>query len=115
VPISHAWVSGDEVEVEFEMPIQLRRAHPRVKGHRDKVAVTRGPLVYCLENVDNPEVDIFTTRLNPGTLEPVVDSSILGGIIKLQGKTQEGTSLTFIPYFLWGNRGPSQMTVWVNT
>ena len=115
IPICHAWDSGDEVEVEFDMPIRLRRAHPRVRGHRDKVAVTRGPLVYCLESVDNPDVDIFTTRLNPVTLEPVFDSSMLSGIFKLQGKTKEGTSLTFIPYFLWGNRGASQMTVWVNT
>jgi hypothetical protein len=115
VPISHAWLSRDEVEIEFEMPIRLRCAHPRVGGHRDKVAVTRGPLVYCLENVDNPDVDIFIIRLIPATLEPVFDNSMLGGIIKLQGKTKEGTKLTFIPYFLWGNRGASQMTVWVNT
>jgi uncharacterized protein len=114
VPISHAWSSGDEVKIDFDMPIQLRSAHPRVRGHHGKVAVTRGPLVYCLENLDNPDVDIFTTRLNPATLEPVFDNSMLGGMIKLRGKTKEGNSLTFIPYFLWGNRGPSQMTVWVN-
>jgi DUF1680 family protein len=114
VPINHLWSSGDEVEIDFEMPIRLRSTHPRVKGHRGKVAVTRGPLVYCLENIDNPNVDIFTSKLNPASLTPVCDNSMLGGIIKIQGKTKEGTSLTFIPYFLWGNRGPSQMTVWVN-
>ena len=115
VPISHAWSSGDEIKVEFDMSIQLRRTHPRVRGHRNKVAVTRGPLVYCLEDLDNPGVDIFTTRLDPATLEPVFDDLMLGGIITLHGKTNDGTTLTFIPYFLWGNRGPSQMTVWVNT
>lgn len=41
--------------------------------------------------------------------------TLLDGIIRIQGRTTEGKPLTFIPYFLWGNRGPSQMTVWVNT
>ena len=113
VPINHPWSSADEIEIDFEMPVRLRRALPSVKGHSGKAAVTRGPLVYCLESIDNPGVDIFTARLNPDSLVPVLDKSMLGGIIKLQGATKEGTALTFIPYFLWGNRGPSQMTVWV--
>jgi hypothetical protein len=113
-PLTRLWSPGDEIAIDFEMPIRLRRAHPRVKGQRDQVALTRGPLVYCLENVDNPGIDIFTTRLDAESLTPVQDNSLLEGLIKLQGKTKDGAPLTFIPYFLWGNRGPSQMTVWVN-
>jgi DUF1680 family protein len=108
------WVNGDILEIDFDQPIRLRRAHPRVKGHTGKVAVTRGTLVYCLESIDNPGIDLFTTHLDPASLAPVLDQDLLGGIIKLTGKTTTGDSLTFIPYFLWGNRGPSQMTVWVN-
>jgi DUF1680 family protein len=112
---TRTWLPGNQVEISFEMPIQLRRAHPKVKGHSGKVAVTRGPLVYCLESVDNLKEDIFTARLDPSSLTPVFDNSLLGGIIRIEGKTTTGAPLTFIPYFLWGNRGPSQMTVWVNT
>ncbi|MGD0707133.1 MAG: beta-L-arabinofuranosidase domain-containing protein [Anaerolineaceae bacterium] len=112
--IRRLWSPGDVVEINFEMPIQLRQAHPRMKGHRGKVALTRGPLVYCLESVDNPGVDIFSARLAPDSLEVVFDKDMLGGIVRITGMTDTGVPLTFIPYFLWGNRGPSQMTVWVN-
>ena len=63
---------------------------------------------------DNPAVDIFCARLEPGSLAPVYDAVLLGGVVKILGQTKEGTPLTFIPYFLWGNRGPSQMNVWVH-
>ncbi len=105
---------GDRIEVQFPMSITLRRPHPRVPGHQGKVAVSRGPLVYCLESTDNPAVDIFTARLDPATLAPVHDPDLLDGIVKLTANTTGGDPLTFIPYFLWGNRGPAQMTVWVN-
>ncbi len=114
LPVSRLWSTGDEVEIAFEMPVCLRRAHPKVHGHKGKAAITCGPLVYCLESSDNPGLDIFTARLNPHSLTPAFDSSMLGGIVKLQGSTREGKPLTFIPYFLWGNRGPSEMNVWVN-
>ena len=96
------------------MPIQFRRAHPKVKGHKNKVAVTRGPLVYCLESVDNPDLDIFNAILETTSLEIMFDTNLLGGIVKLVGQTKTGKPLTFIPYHLWGNRGESTMTVWVN-
>jgi uncharacterized protein len=113
--ISHDWATGDQVEISFSTPVELRRAHPRVKGHQGKAAVTRGPLVYCLESVDNPGIDIFSVKFDPGTLIPTFDPNLLGGIVKIQAKAAGGAPLTFIPYFLWGNRGTSQMTVWVNT
>lgn len=112
--IRRAWLPGDVLEIHFELPVDLRRAQPRVKRHEGKVAVTRGPLVYCLESADQPGMDLFTVHLDPTSLTPVFDSNLLGGIIKLLSKTREGAPLTFIPYFLWGNRGSSQMTVWVN-
>jgi len=116
--LQRIWSPGDVVEVEFEMKVNLRCASPRLHGHKSKTALTRGPLVYCLESIDNPDVDIFTAHLDPSTF---VDGSsvtfiptLMGGIKVLMGKTIEGKNLTFIPYFLWANRGESQMTVWVN-
>lgn len=99
---------------DFDMSIKLRRAHPKVKGHAGKVAVTRGPLVYCLESVDNAEIDIFTAQLDPFSLREEFVSDLLGGCIIIHGKTTEGEPMIFIPYFLWANRGESQMVVWVH-
>jgi DUF1680 family protein len=108
------WQPGDRLELTLDTPLLLRRAHPKVKGHAGKVALTRGPLVYCLESVDNPGVDIFSAQLDPTTLAETFVSDLLGGIIKITAKATNGQALTFIPYHLWGNRGASQMVVWAN-
>jgi len=106
--------SGETLELSFDTSIQLRRAHPKVKGHAGKVALTRGPLVYCLESVDHPAEDIFTAKVAPSTFREEYVPDLLGGCVVIHGKTTDGGPLKFIPYFLWGNRGESQMTVWVN-
>ena len=105
---------GETLEFNFDMSIQLRHAHPKVKGHAGRVAITRGPLVYCLESVDNSDIDIFAARLDPSTLREEFAPELLGECVVIHGKTTDDKVLKFIPYFLWANRGESQMTVWVN-
>lgn len=113
--ISRVWsAEGETLEFNFDTSIQLRHTHPKVKGHAGKVAITRGPLVYCLESVDNLDVDIFIAQLDPSSLRDEFVSVLLGGCVVIHGKTSDGKPLKFIPYFLWANRGESQMTVWVN-
>jgi DUF1680 family protein len=114
LPVTRTWFPGDIVELEFEMPLLLRRASPKVRGHKGKVAITRGPLVYCLESVDNNDIDIFSILLDTTTLQTEFSQSVLGGTQIILARTTGGQALTFIPYFLWANRGQSQMTVWVN-
>lgn len=114
--VSRVWSpDGQTLEFSFDISIQLRHAHPKVKGHAGKVTITRGPLVYCLESVDNPGVDIFTAQLVPSSLKDEFIPDLLGGCVVIHGKTTAGKPLKFIPYFLWANRGESQMTVWVNS
>jgi len=114
--IRRVWAPEVEtLEFNFDISIKLRRAHPKVRGHAGKVAVTRGPLVYCLESVDNPDVDIFTVPLDPDTLLDEFVPDLLGGCVVIHAKAIDGRPLKFIPYFLWANRGESQMTVWVNS
>ncbi len=114
--ISRVWTGeGGVLELNLDMSIKLHRAHPKVKGHAGKAAVTRGPLVYCLESVDNPNVDIFNAQLDSSTLHDEYVPGLLGGTVVIHGKTIDGKPLKFIPYFLWANRGESQMTVWVNS
>lgn len=112
--IDRTWSTGDILEFNFDISIKLRHAHPKVKGHKGKVALTRGPLVYCLESVDNPDVDLFAAQLDPSSLREEFVPNLLNGCVVVHGKTIDGKPLKFIPYFLWANRGESQMTVWVN-
>jgi DUF1680 family protein len=114
--ISRVWSpKGETLEFNFDMSIKMRHAHRKVKGHAGKSALTRGPLVYCLESVDNPNIDIFTAQLDTSSLRDEFVPDLLDGCVVIHGKTMDGQPLKFIPYFLWANRGESQMTVWVNS
>jgi hypothetical protein len=75
--------------------------------------VFAGLLVYCLESLDNPGLDLFSLRLDPASLTERHEPDLLGGLTAIHARTVEGRPLKFIPYFLWGNRGASGMTVWV--
>lgn len=112
--LERTWDPGDKIEISFEMPIRLLQAHPRVRGHKGKVTLTRGPLVYCLESIDNPGIDLFNVKLDRSSLQ-VQESPLFGGIHTITGMSTTGEPLIFIPYHLWANRGESQMTVWVRT
>ena len=124
VSVRRSWAAGDTVEIDLPMPIAVRRPSSRVRGGQGTAAITRGPLVYCLESVDNPGVDLFTDRVDLKTLyaEAVAQSRgrptwghgvLEEGLWILRGQTVDGRPLTLIPYFGWANRGPSQMNVMV--
>jgi DUF1680 family protein len=115
LPVQRIWSSGDVVDLEFEMPIILRRASLHLRGHKGKVALTRGPLVYCLENTDNAGLDIFHARIDRNSISAESAPALLGGIWILHGRTIDENEFTAIPYHLWANRGESKMTVWINT
>jgi DUF1680 family protein len=112
-PIARAWRPGDRIDLAFEMPIQLRETHPRVRSTRGQVALMRGPLVYCLENTDNHSLDLHGAVLDPESLRAEAEPGLLGGTWVIRGQTITGDPVTAIPYHLWANRGESQMTVYV--
>ena len=114
-PVSRTWSPGDVVDVEFPIEIAVRRADPRVRSCRGKVALTRGPLVYCLESVDNPGLDLFQTKIDLSSLHAEFDPGTLGGVWILKGETEQGQRFNAIPYAWWANRGESQMAVWLRT
>lgn len=101
--LRRAWKPGDRAAITFDMAVRRRNAGSRA-------ALSRGPLVYCLEDIDNPGVDIFEAGLGGDTPEAVFESGLLGGTEVLKAGP-----LTFVPWFLWGNRGPSKMNVWVRS
>ncbi|MBR3504596.1 MAG: glycoside hydrolase family 127 protein [Clostridia bacterium] len=138
--LSGAWREGDEIALRFPMRARLRVADARVREDAGKAALTRGPIVYCLEQADNGP-DLHLARLSPEALGAacehveVLDGKIGGHPVKLlraPGKRlvqKEGgalytdyeapvfrdAALTFIPYFTWANRGEGEMDVWVRT
>ena len=112
--IKRDWQDGDVVELLFDLPVHLLHADPRVKDHKNKTALARGPIVYCLESIDQPGMDIFDVVLDTDTITTEENQQFLGEIPVIKAQSIESQPLIFIPYHSWGNRGPSQMTVWVN-
>ncbi|MBN2499305.1 MAG: glycoside hydrolase family 127 protein [Anaerolineales bacterium] len=113
LPVRRVWQKGDVLSLEFDLPIWARRTDPRVASTTGKVALTRGPLVYCLEDVDNPGLDIHTAEIKLDTLSVQEGEGDLAGVPLIMGQTADGQPFTALPYYLWGNRGPSEMTVYV--
>ena len=127
--ISRKWKSGDKVEVYFPMPVRKVIADERVKEDRDKIAIQRGPVIYCAEWPDNNAGNVlnflikmdaaFTTEFNPSFLEgtQVIKTSGFQTKRTLDGNVEmlNEETVTLIPYALWNNRGAGQMMVWLPT
>ena len=142
--IERRWENGDQLEIIFDMPVTLVEANPQVRQNADKAALTRGPLVYCLEEADNGK-ELFKIRLGtldltqglkgeaefpgevkfcPELLEGVATISLKGKKIKdwendslyrpAENASQEDKDLIFIPYYAWANRLSGEMAVWIH-
>ncbi len=112
--ISRNWKKGDKVEMELPMPIRKVLANDQVEADRGKVALERGPLVYCVEGVDNNgDVDQVVvndqTRLTSVNAPDFITTSVL-----IKGENAGGKKFTAIPYHLWSHRGVGKMAVWVS-
>lgn len=133
VHISRNWQQGDFVELVLDMPVERMRSHPLVRGNAGKVALQRGPLVYCLEQADNgANLHEIVLPAN-AKLEAKFENGLLGGAVAItaQGLRQDAAKwpgglysseavpalqeakVTFIPYYAWANRGEGEMSVWV--
>lgn len=133
--ISRQWHPGDVITLNLPMPVTLVQANPLVEANRNQVAVKRGPVVYCLESPDVPNVkDIFNISIPVGagwTPAPLVigNSQVMGldatvkqlPALDWNGKLYQSVSsqaptdvrVRLIPYYAWANRGSSDMTVWM--
>lgn len=131
--IRRHWEDKDQIELVFDMPAVLMQADPRVREDCGKAAVMRGPVVYCLEGVDNGE-ELAALSIDPGQemvcvhgdfpdmpeavsillrgCRLTVDEKDRGKLYRKADFKKEPVSIKAIPYFLWGNRGFSEMQVW---
>jgi DUF1680 family protein len=117
------------------MPVRLMEANPLVEEDLNQVAVQRGPIVYCLESADLPRGTRISDVMIPSEFKPAAryDSRFLGGVVVLEGAASarpsnnwtgqlyrearssatQPVAIRLVPYFAWGNRGATEMTVWI--
>jgi len=119
VHLKRLWKAGDIVELDLPMPIRRVYAHEKVEADKGKLALMRGPITYCLEAVDNPDVDVLKVTLpRKAKLHAEHRDGLLGGVTVLKGEgldnQQRPVTLTAVPYYSWANRGNSAMTIWIN-
>jgi DUF1680 family protein len=126
--INRKWQAGDVISFEYNMPIIEIAARPDVKADIDRVALQRGPLVYCVEGADN-KGQVWNLVLPSNTSFTTVDYKILDEpVIALQTELPsakanengdqikiENRKVTAIPYYCWANRGANDMQVWLPT
>lgn len=123
--IDRKWKKGDVVTLRFDMSPRIVKANDKVVDDRGRVAVERGPLVYCAEWPDN-QCNVHTVLLNQKPAFSVVDKpELLGGIEEIQTNAQalsydkngklavRDVKLTLIPYYSWAHRGEGDMDVWL--
>ncbi len=138
--INRRWTPGDTIQAKFDMTPQVLEANPHVVDDLGRVAIQRGPLVYCLEEIDQPSGTVLTDVAmdlgeSSGTkFQDEFKSDLLGGTVVLRSpgvvyqrdrsrdalysaysaeplKTRR-VPLTFIPYYAWSNRQATSMEVW---
>lgn len=132
VRIEREWKNNDSIELELNMPIERMYSHPNVRQNANHVAIQRGPIVYCLESIDNVDSLHKLSLTKEGILTSIYDGTLLGGVVKIVGDAELADDLkwedklystdkpknkpfqiTAIPYYAWDNRESGQMRVWI--
>jgi DUF1680 family protein len=116
--ITRRWSKSDRVELELPMPIRRVLANKKVKNNLNKVAIVRGPIVYCAEWTDN-NISVFDIRIpDNAELKAEYWEDLLNGLTVIKGKVSSKSGkrieLVAIPYYAWSHRGPGEMAVWLS-
>ena len=132
VHVRRAWSKADTLELTLPLKAERIHADPRVHADSGKVAIQRGPVVYCLEEADNGP-HLSNLRLPPDApLETVDRADLFGGVVAISARAVGGRvwkgglyahdvspnegparQVLFIPYYAWANRTPGEMAVWI--
>ena len=129
VVLSDSWQSGDTIDIEINLKPKKIKANPLVVDNNGKIAIEYGPLVYCAEWADNGGSNVLNLVVNEGsTLTTNYNEDLFGGIVTLNMQARHARktldeellisphdNVTLIPYYLWNNRGPGQMSIWLPT
>jgi DUF1680 family protein len=122
VSIDRKWKKGDVIEINFPMEVRRIQANDNAEDDRGKVALERGPVVFCLEGKDQPDNTVFDKYILDSTpIQSHFEKDLLNGVIVLEGNAKElqrngevkDVRFRAIPYSTWNNRGGDQMEVWI--
>ncbi|OYX19555.1 MAG: hypothetical protein B7Z16_07590 [Algoriphagus sp. 32-45-6] len=114
--LSQTWKKGDQITYMLPMPIRELQSRPEVSENIGRIAIQRGPLVYCIEGTDNAgtvsELTVSDTPNYQVEELQILDERVLA--VRFSGnKAGEAKSVLAIPYYTWANRGPNEMRVWI--
>lgn len=120
--VRRAWNSGDTLELGLPMPVRRVRANAKIEADRGRIALQRGPVVFCLEAADNDRA-VRSMAIPPDTaFNTEFQPNLLGGVMTIKGKAlsrcadepaPSAMEFTAIPYYAWSNRAPGYMQVWM--
>jgi len=124
VPLSRSWKAGDNVEVSLPMPVHRVIANENIKDDIGRVAVERGPILYCAEWTDNGGAVSNLTLDDKAPLAAEAKPEILNGVTVITGEgmayrykggklLSEKHKIELIPYYAWAHRGRGEMAVWL--
>ncbi len=125
--IQRSWKKGDIVTLQLPMEVKKIIANSRVQADKNRFALQRGPLVYCLESYDNNNAAVMNIVVDKhAPVQALYQAGLLNGVMILQMPgtatqkqlnsellIQTQQQVTAIPYYAWANRGPSEMEVWI--
>ena len=113
--LEREWKPGDTIELDLPMPVRRIQAKPEVADCAGKVAIQRGPILYCAEGLDQPGGRVQSLLVpDAAQFSARLQKALLGGVVTLHATTAPGAQpLTLIPYYAWANRGRTPMAVWL--
>ncbi|WP_019670542.1 glycoside hydrolase family 127 protein [Eudoraea adriatica] len=103
------WQNNDKITISFEMPVRKVESNELVSANKGKMALERGPLVFCAEEADNPDGILNSQVPSDEVFTYKYEQELLGGVGKITSP-----SITAIPYYAWAHRGNGEMAVWLN-
>jgi DUF1680 family protein len=111
--VRKTWSTQNELILQFDLKSKLKVSNPRIKETQGMVAIQNGPLIYCMEQIDNPQFDIFEAKISSNPqLKVNHKEDLLGGVNIIKGDLTNQKEFVMIPYYAWCNRGANKMQVW---
>ena len=111
--IKRSWKNGDTVVLDLPMPIRRVICHKQVKSNQGKVALERGPIVYCAEGADNTGKVLDLVLPDDAKLRSKFRPDLLNGVVVIEAESKQRRFIA-VPYHSWLNRGQNEMTVWLS-